>query len=82
MTQSTTMAIRLNPDIERRLDRLAESIHRSRSFLAADAIKEYVSLNEWQIQEIEQALQESDQADFASDSEVKQFFKQWQVDAG
>ena len=46
---STTMTIRLEEDTKARLDALAESTNRSRSFLAAEAIREYIALNEWQI---------------------------------
>jgi RHH-type transcriptional regulator, rel operon repressor / antitoxin RelB len=32
---STTMTVRLEDEVKKRLDRLAESTHRSKSFLAA-----------------------------------------------
>ena len=56
---STTMTIRLDEDVKLRLDRLADSTHRSRSFLAAEAVRAYVESNEWQIAEIEAALSEN-----------------------
>lgn len=34
-----------------RLDELAEATHRTKSFLVAQAVHNYVALNEWQIQE-------------------------------
>ena len=37
---STTMTIRLDDEAKDRLDRLAESTQRSKSFLAAEAIRE------------------------------------------
>jgi len=40
---------------------------RSRSFVAAQAIQEFVTLNEWQIGEIKKALVEADRGDIASD---------------
>ena len=79
MTQSTTMTIRLEPDLKSRLDQLADATHRSKSFLAAEAIREFVELNEWQIQDIETALKEADEGDFASDEEVKSVFSKWGV---
>jgi predicted transcriptional regulator len=39
---STTMTIRIEDEVKDRLDRLAESTQRSKSFLAAEAIREYV----------------------------------------
>jgi predicted transcriptional regulator len=44
---------------------------RSRSFVAAEAIRECVSLNDWQIAEIKKGIAEADRGDFASDREVE-----------
>jgi predicted transcriptional regulator len=51
---STTMTIRLEDDIKERLDVLADATQRSKSFLAAEAIRAFVETNEWQIGEIKQ----------------------------
>jgi predicted transcriptional regulator len=58
---------------------LAAATHRSKSFLAAEAIREFVELNEWQIREIQAALQEADAGDFASADEVNDVFGRWGV---
>ncbi|AXQ27472.1 ribbon-helix-helix protein, CopG family [Solimonas sp. K1W22B-7] len=79
---STTMTIRLEEDTKSRLDKLADATNRSRSFLAAEAIREYIDLNEWQIGEVQKALGEADRGEFASDAEVKDFFANWQRRAG
>ena len=79
MTQSTTMTIRLTPELKSRLDQLAEATHRSKSFLAAEAIREFIELNEWQIQEINEAIKEADAGDFSSNDEVKTVFTRWGV---
>ena len=55
----------------------SEATRRSRSFLAAEAIREYVATNEWQIQEIRAALVEADAGDFASDVDVKALTDKW-----
>lgn len=74
---SSTMTIRLEDDTKDRLDKLAEATQRSRSFLAAEAIRDYVELNEWQVGEIREALKEADRGEFATDAEVKRFFDGW-----
>jgi RHH-type rel operon transcriptional repressor/antitoxin RelB len=74
---TTTMTIRLEPEVKNRLDRLSEATHRSKSFLAAEAIREYVETNEWQIQEIEVAIAEADAGDFACDADVKALTDKW-----
>lgn len=75
---STTMTIRLEDDVRSRLERLAEATHRSKSYLAAEAIRDFVEINEWQIGEIQGALEEADAGDFASDEDVAALGAKWQ----
>ena len=79
---SATMTLRLEPALKQRLDHLAEATQRSKSFLAAQAIREFVDLNEWQVQEIRNALAEADNEEFASDDRVREVLGKWGVDAG
>lgn len=79
MSQSTTMTIRLEPELKSRLDKLSAATHRSKSFLAAEAVREFIEVNEWQIEEIEKAVKEADAEDFASDQEVAAVFNKWGV---
>ncbi len=78
---STTMTVRLEDDVKDRLDVLAEATQRSKSFLAAEAIRAYVENNEWQIGEIQAALKEADAGDFANDKDLAAFAKKWKVSA-
>jgi len=61
-TMSTTVTIRLEDKVKDRVDRLAESPQRSKSFLAAEAIRGFVENNELQIAEVRAALKEADVA--------------------
>lgn len=79
---STTMTVRIEDDVKDRLDVLAEATQRSKSFLAAEAIRAYVEINEWQIGEIQAAIIEADAGDFASDGDVAALAKKWKVNAG
>lgn len=78
---STTMTIRLDDDLKLRLEKLADSTHRSKSFLATEAIRDFVELNEWQVQEIKVAIDEADKGEFAADKAVVDAFKKWGVNA-
>ncbi len=72
MPESAILTLRLDAKLKKRLDRISKSMNRSRSFVAAEAIQEYVSVNEWQIAEIKKGLAEADAGDFATDEEVNQ----------
>jgi RHH-type transcriptional regulator, rel operon repressor / antitoxin RelB len=78
---STTMTLRLEDDVKARLDKLADATQRSKSFLAAEAIREFVENNEWQIRETKAAIKEANAGDFASDAEVAALAKKWKVSA-
>jgi predicted transcriptional regulator len=77
MSESSVLTLRLDAKLKNKLDRLSKSMNRSRSFVAAQAIQEYVSVNEWQINEIKKGLAEADAGDFATDEEVQQVMKKW-----
>ena len=79
---STTITIRVEPELKQRLDQLAEATQRSKSFLAGEAIRDFVELNEWQIREIKDAINEADNDEFASDKDVNKVFSKWGVNAG
>ena len=55
-----TLTIRVDTETKQRLEQLAKATDRTRSYLAAEAIRQYVAHNEWQIQEIKQAMVEAD----------------------
>ena len=75
---SATITIRIPDDIKTSLDALAESTGRSRSFLAFEAISQYLSVESWQVRETKKAIKEADKGLFASDEEVQGVFRKWQ----
>ena len=74
-----TVTLRLDDEVKNKLEKFAESTHRSRSFLAAEAIKAYIDSNEWQINETQAALLEADAGEFATQTEVKAVFGKWKA---
>ena len=74
---STVLTIRLSDELKTNLDQLAKATGRSKSFLAAEAIKNYVELESWQIAKITKAIKKADQGHFASDKKVKEVLEKW-----
>ena len=58
-------------DMAEKLDELAAKMDRSRSFLASQAIEEFVAREVWQLSEIEAGLAEANRGEFASVAEVE-----------
>ena len=77
MAGSSVLTLRLDPKLKNQLDRLSKATNRSRSFVAAEAIREYVALNNWQIEETVKALSEADRGDFATDKEAQRALTKW-----
>jgi RHH-type transcriptional regulator, rel operon repressor / antitoxin RelB len=77
MVGSSVLTLRLDPKLKQQLDRLSRATSRSRSFVAAEAIREYVELNNWQIEETKKAVGEADRGDFASDADLQRTLKKW-----
>ncbi|GHD77878.1 hypothetical protein GCM10011419_19160 [Vogesella fluminis] len=76
------MSLRLPDELTRQLDALAAATGRTKSFLAGQAIRDYIDREAWQIAEIQQAISEADAGDFASDDEVNAISAKWKRNAG
>ena len=74
---SDTLSVRLAPDVKTRLEALANSTNRSKSFLAAEAIAAYVDAEEWQLGEIRLAMEELDRGDGVSHERVSKWLRSW-----
>lgn len=72
---STTFTVRVEPAVKKRLEKLAQSTGRSRSFLAAEALGEYLDVNEWQIEGIGRAIASLDRGEGVPHEQVKQWAK-------
>ena len=75
--ETTTLTLRVSIEMKERLDKLADVTHRSKSYLAGEALRQYIDLEAWQIGEIQQALKEADANDFASDAEIDAVAKKY-----
>lgn len=77
-----TVTARLDDESMMRLAKLAKMTRRSRSWLVAEAVRNYLREEEWQIAAIEEGVRAADSGAFASPEEVKATFAKWGVDAG
>lgn len=66
----SAFTVRLPDDVAKKLDELAEKLDRSRSYVAAQAISDFVTREAWQLADIEAGLRDAERGNFASDAEV------------
>ncbi len=76
------MSMRLPDELSQQLEVLAKATGRTKSFLAGQAIRDFVDRESWQVAEITQAIDEADAGDFASDNEVSAIAAKWKNNAG
>ena len=78
--RSATFTVRVDAAAKKRLERLAKNTGRSRSFLAAEAINEYLDVNEWQVAGIKQAIASLDRGAGIPHDQVKEWITSWGSD--
>jgi len=74
---SITFTVRVDAAVKKRLEKLAKSTGRSRSFLAAEAIGEFVDVNEWQIAGIKQAMVALDRGEGVAHEQISTWVRSW-----
>lgn len=73
--------VRIDDEMIGRVDGLASSMNRSRSWVIKEAIKRYLEYEEWYVQEVRDGLKEVEQGEVATQDEVADKFRKWGIDA-
>jgi len=74
---STTFTVRVETKVKKRLEKLAKSTGRSRSYLAAEALTEYLDVNEWQVAGVKRAAASLDRGEGIAHNEIKDWVNSW-----
>jgi len=76
---TNTVSARLAETTSSKLEFLAQTTKRSKSYLVGEAVQEYIKVQKWQIAAMKKGLEPAEQGDFASEDEVRDFFKSWGI---
>ena len=73
------MTVRLDPETVRRLEDLGRATDRSKSWLAAQAVRTFLDLNEWQIKAIRESVERAERrgTKFLAHDEVDAWLATW-----
>lgn len=76
---SATLTIRINDETKKRLDNLAKATARTKSYIVANAIEDFLRTNEWQIQAIKESVKAADRSDakFVDHEKVAEWLDSW-----
>ncbi|MGD0295692.1 MAG: ribbon-helix-helix protein, CopG family [Bryobacteraceae bacterium] len=72
-----TISFRLETDKKEKLDAIAASLDRDRSYLLNEAIDAYLEVHQWQIEHIREGIRQADAGEFASEAQVAAAFARW-----
>ncbi|SJM90750.1 Prevent host death protein [Crenothrix polyspora] len=77
MQTEKILNVRLPLELAGQLEALTKATGRTKSFLTVEALRGYIEVEMWQIQDIKNGLVEADRCEFASAEEVSTFFAQY-----
>ncbi len=77
MSDTTLLSVRVPKKTAKRLAALADVTDRSMSYVAAQAIEEFLSLQEWQVKAIRQGLAEADAGQLEGHDAAKRKLSRW-----
>jgi RHH-type transcriptional regulator, rel operon repressor / antitoxin RelB len=72
-----TLAVPLDHDLKERLQRLAADTDRSEAEIAAEAIADFLAVQEWQIAGIEEALASIERGETVPHDKVADWVRSW-----
>jgi RHH-type transcriptional regulator, rel operon repressor / antitoxin RelB len=71
----TTLTVKIDRSVKARLEAAAARVRRSKSFLIAEAIEQYLAVQEWQISAIRRGLEAADRGALVPHDLVKAWAK-------
>ena len=77
MNETILVSTRVSIDLAERLAALAQTTHRSKSFLAAQAIEEFLNVQEWQVEAIKEGLAAAERGDLKSHEQAIAILNTW-----
>jgi RHH-type transcriptional regulator, rel operon repressor / antitoxin RelB len=77
--ETTPLTMRVQNALKKRLENLARSTGRSRSFLASEALAVYLDANEWQVAGIKAALSSLDRGKGIPHKRVSDWVASWET---
>jgi predicted transcriptional regulator len=77
-----TTTVRMDDELLERVDGIAKTLNRPRSWVVTQALDRFVAYEEWFLQEVQAGLTEVQRAEIATTEELKNAFMKWHIDAG
>lgn len=72
-----TVTFRLDSDKVDALDTLAEALDRDRTYLLNEAVRNYLDIQQWQLEQIKTGLRQADAGQLIAHEQVKKRAAKW-----
>jgi predicted transcriptional regulator len=73
----STVTARIPEETATKLDELAKATNRSKSFIVANALEQFLEEQAWQVARINESIAQADAGEFATEAEIKDEFAKW-----
>lgn len=77
MPKTNPVSIRLEPALEERLESVAASLDRPKSWVITQALEEFVAVQEWHLAAIQAAVREADAGKGIPHEKVMEWVQSW-----
>lgn len=77
MSESILVSTRVSAEVANRLAALSQTTHRSKSFLAAQAIEEFLNVQEWHVEAIKEGIAAAESGDVKSHEQAIAILNTW-----
>jgi RHH-type rel operon transcriptional repressor/antitoxin RelB len=77
---TTSLTVQLNDADNARLGSLAKATGRSESSLAAEAVSEFLAVQDWQVAAIDAGIKSLDRGEVVAHSAVREWIESWGTD--
>ncbi len=75
--KTNVLTVRIDEDMNKRLNNLAKATTRTKSFIAAEAIRTFLDLNEWQVQAIQKGIHDAEKGRVVDHEKVVSWVESW-----
>ncbi len=72
-----TISFRLDADKVEALDHVAKALDRDRTYVLNEAVRNYLEVQQWQIEHIKAGLRQAERGELIDNAEVKRISKTW-----
>lgn len=72
---ASTITVRLSDEVVSKLETIARSLDRSRSYLIQQAVEDLIAQYEWQLREIEVGIKDAEEGKFIAHSDLLKYWR-------